>query len=302
MDFDIVIVGGSFAGQAAALQLGRARRRVLLVDAGAPRNRFARTSHGFLGQDGEAPAAIMARAAAQLARYRTVEQRRDEAVDAAVAGAGFTVTLAEGGAVSARRLILATGVRDVLPDLPGLAERWGVSVLNCPYCHGYELDEAPLGVLATGPLGAKQAMVVPDWGPTTLFTQGIDPAPDEAAALEARGVAIEQAAVAAHFGPSPALAGVRLVDGREIALAGLFIAPPTVPASDLAARLGCAFKDGPTGPIVATDAMQATSVPGVFAAGDAASAMPNATLATAAGVMAGVAAHHSMIFGEGDAT
>lgn len=298
MDFDVIITGGSFAGQAAALQLGRARRRVLLIDSGKPRNRFALTSHGFLGQDGRSPSGIIATATEQLARYATVERRAGEAVDAVATEDGVRLSLADGGEATARRLILATGVRDVLPDLPGLAERWGVSVLHCPYCHGYELNQRPIGVLARSEMALHQAMLVPDWGPTTLFTQGtFVPTPEQGAALAARGATVEEAPVAELLGQSPALEAVRLADGRTVKLFALFIAPQTKPASDLAERLGCALKDALTGPVIAVDEWQRTSVPGIFAAGDAASPMANATLAAASGVMAAGGAHHSLIHG-----
>lgn len=298
MTHDVVIVGGSFAGQAAALQLARARRRVLLIDAKRPRNRFARHSHGFLGQDGEAPEAIIAAAGRQLAAYPTVEVREGAVVDASAVAGGFRVVLADGARETGRRLILAIGLRDTLPDLPGAEERWGVSLLHCPYCHGYELDRQPVGVLAGGLMAFHQAMLVPDWGPTTLFTQGaFEPTPEQRSALAARGVTIEPSPVVALLGDAPALAGVRLADGRTIAVAGLFLAPRTAPASDLAERLGCAFEEGPTGPLIRADGRGRTSVPGVFAAGDAASPMANATLAAAAGVLAAGSAHHSLIFG-----
>ncbi|WP_421725492.1 NAD(P)/FAD-dependent oxidoreductase [Bauldia sp.] len=297
MTYDVAIVGGSFAGQAAALQLGRARRRVLLLDARRPRNRFARFSHGFLGQDGRPPSAIIAEAANQLKPYGTVEPREGSAEGADSTATGFRLSLSESDEVQARRLILATGVRDLLPSIPGLEERWGVTVLHCPYCHGYELDQKPIGVLGESELAIHQAMLVPDWGPTTLFTQGVlTPAPDEEAALAARGVTIEDTPIVELIGKSPALEAVRLADGRSVGLSGLFTAPRTEQASGLAAALGCAFEDGPTGPLIAIGERQSTSVPGVFAAGDAASPMANATLAAAAGVMAATAAHHSLIY------
>ena len=301
MNFDVIIVGGSFAGQAAALQLGRARRRVLLVDAQQPRNRFARSSHGFLGQDGCSPSAIMATAAQQLSRYATVALAQEEATDAAAtgpeSGQGFRVLLADGRQAHGKRIILATGVRDILPVLPGLKERWGITVLHCPYCHGYELNQRPLGVLASSDVALHQAMLVPDWGPTTLFTQGaFAPMPDQQAALAARGVTVEQTPVVELLGNRPALEAVRLADGRTVEIAGLFLAPQTAPGSGLAEKLGCTFKEGPTGPFIAVDERQRTTVPGVFAAGDAASPMANATLAAAAGVMAAASAHHSLIY------
>ncbi len=188
------------------------------------------------------------------------------------------------GKITARRLVLAYGVRDTLPDLPGLAERWGVSVLHCPYCHGYELDRQPVGVLARNDMAFHQAMLLPDWGPTTLFTQGsFEPTSEQRQALVARGAELETTPVVSLLGPSPKLEAVHLTDGRTIPLAALFVAPLTLPSSDLANQLGCAMRDGPTGPYLEVDAMQATTVPGVFAAGDLASPMPNATLAAAAG-------------------
>jgi thioredoxin reductase (NADPH) len=298
MDFDIIIVGGSFAGQAAALQLGRARRRVLLVDDGQPRNRFAQSSHGFLGQDGQSPAAIMAIARQQLANYATVEWCEGKVTAATATGQGFRISLTDGREESGRRLVLATGVRDELPALPGLKERWGVSVLHCPYCHGYELDQHPIGVLAVSDMGLHQAMLVPDWGPTTLFVQGsFTPTWDQQAALAARGVTIEQTLIVELLWKSPALEAVRLADGRTIELSALFIAPQTKPSSDLAERLGCTLKDAPTGAIISVDEWQHTSMSGVFAAGDAASPMANATLAAAAGVKAAAGAHNSLIYG-----
>src|SRR5688572_15196043 len=161
---DVIVVGGSFAGLSAAMQLGRARRRVLVVDAGRPRNRFAHSSHGFLGQDGRSPAEILETFRQQVLAYPTVELRQDEASDARDAGdGGFVVELGSGGSVRARRLVLATGVVDELPAVPGLAERWGVTVLHCPYCHGYEVADTRLGVLATGEGSMHHALLLPDW-------------------------------------------------------------------------------------------------------------------------------------------
>lgn len=297
MDHDVVVIGGSFAGLSAAMQLARARRAVLVLDTNTPRNRFAATSHGFPGQDGRSPAEIGAALRTDLAAYPTVTFGSETAVAVRRQGSGFVVSLAAGSEVTARRLVLAYGVRDTLPDLPGLAERWGTSVLHCPYCHGYELNGQPVGVLARNAMAFHPAMLLPDWGPTTLFTQGsFVPTEDQQRALEARGAKVEMTPVTALIGPSPALEAVQLADGRTIPLAGLFVAPLTLPSSDLASQLGCVTRDGPTGPHLEVDAMQATTVPGVFAAGDLASPMPNATLAAAAGVLAGGAAHRSLVF------
>lgn len=297
--YDVVVVGGSFAGLSAAMQLSRARRRVLVVDAGRPRNRFTHASHGFPGQDGRAPADILNTFRAEVLAYPTAAIRTDEATHARATGGGFEVALASGSVVAARRLVLATGLVDDLPEVPGVRERWGVSVLHCPYCHGYEVADRRFGVLAAGDRAVHQALLVTDWSAdVTLFLNGVvDPDADERAQLAARGVRVDERPVAEVFGEGAQIAGVRLADGAEVPVDALFTQPRTRIASPLAEQLGCEVEDGPFGgPVIRTDARRATSVPGVFAAGDVALAM-NATLAAASGVMAGASAHQSLVFG-----
>ena len=294
--YDVIVIGGSFAGLSAATQLARARRHVLVIDAGLPRNRFADEAHGFLGQDGRPPAAIMRDARCQLSRYPTVEFLSGEAHGAEAVDGGFAISLATGEERHARRLILATGVSDKLPAVPGMTERWGATVLHCPYCHGYEMRDLPLGVLAAHHMSAHQAVLIPDWGPTTYFTQGqFEPEPDHLHAFTNRGVTVERTPVVELLGKGPALDGVRLADGRVIELVALFTAPRTKPATPLAAMLGCDHEDGLTGPFVKVDPWGATSIAGVWAAGDAANPMHNATLASAAGVLAGIGAHQASV-------
>lgn len=296
MNVDAIVVGGSYAGLSAAMQLARARRQALIVDAGQPRNRFAAAAHGFFGLDGQPPAAMVGAARDLVLAYPTVSFVQGEAIQASSEADGFTITLRDGARHRAARLVLATGVVDELPPLPGLAERWGISVLHCPYCHGYEFATKRLGVLATLPT-IHQAMLLPDWGPTTLFTNGVfDPDEEQAASLAARNVAVERAPVVALLGEAPALSGVQLADGRVIPLDALFTAPTIRQASPLAEQLGCTLDDGPLGPLIAVDSFQATSVPGVYAAGDAVNRMQNATIASASGVMAGAATHQSLVF------
>lgn len=297
-NYDVIVVGGSFAGLSAAMQLARARRRVLVLDSGLPRNRFAAHSHGFLGQDGRAPGDIMRDAAAQVAAYPTARLVECEVVAARRDTAGFVVTLANGTTATAARLILAGGVRDELPDIPGLRERWGTTVLHCPYCHGYEVRDGQLGVLANHPLSVHAALLLPDWGPTTYLVQpGFEPDAAQCEELARRHVRIERSPVVALLGPAPALEAVRLADGRTIEMDAIFTAPRTVLANALAASLGCEIEAGPLGDFIRVDEFKQTTVEGVFAAGDAATAFANATLASAAGVMAGVAAHRSLVMG-----
>lgn len=292
---DVLILGGSFAGLSAALQLARARRPVVVIDHGLPRNRFADASHGFLGHDGKAPRAILEEAMAQMRAYPAFRRVEGEAMSARADGSGFVVSLTDSREFAGARLILATGVRDTLP-LPGMDERWGQSVLPCPYCHGYEVADQPLGVLAVSPTSIHQAAMLPDCGPTTYFTQDeYLPDADESALLKRRGVTIEHTPVVELLGAAPGLEAVRLADGRTLPLHALFTGSRTTFTHPIADQLGCAMEQGPSGPYLRVDAMKQTSVAGVFAAGDAATAMYNASMAAAAGVMAGVSAHRSLV-------
>ncbi|MCC2963453.1 NAD(P)/FAD-dependent oxidoreductase [Massilia sp. IC2-278] len=292
IEFDAIVIGGSYAGLSAAMQLARARRRVLVVDAGQRRNRFAKRSHGFLTQDGTEAAAIADQGRAQLLAYPTVRWLEGKAVQAVAEGEGFRIVLEDGAAVHGRRLVLATGVIDDLPAIEGLAERWGKSVFHCPYCHGYELDEGAIGVIATGELAMHHALMLPDWGTVTLFLNGaFEPDAAQLAALAGRGVALERTPVARIEGE----ADVVLEDGRTLRMAGLFVMSQMRMASPIAAQLGCAMEDGHAGQFVRTDMMKASSVAGVFCCGDMARATGNVAMAVADGAMAGVGAHRSLI-------
>lgn len=297
MNHDVIIIGGSYAGLSAALPLARARRSVLVVDAGERRNRFAPFSHGFLTQDGVSPGKIAAIARAQLMAYATVSWVDGRVARVSGQADAFVATLRDGTRHTARRVILAAGVTDALPDVPGLAERWGRHVFHCPYCHGHELRQGPIGVLATSEMSWHQAQMLPDWGPTTLFLNDL-PEPDAPmqAALATRGVTLVRGAVARLEGES----GLRIVmaDGRRHDMAGLFVATRTSPGP-LAAQLGCALEDSPMGPFVKTDMVKATNVAGVFACGDLARAAGSVPLAVGDGAMAGVGAHRSLMFGLG---
>lgn len=294
MQYDVIIIGGSYAGLAAGLQLARARRRVLVVDLGVRRNRFASASHGFFGHDGLPPADLAALGREQLLAYPTVEWHEGEARQVEPVEGGYAVCLGDTSA-RASRIILATGIRDILPAIAGLEARWGRHVFHCPYCHGFELDEGPVGVIASSPMAVHQAMMLPDWGPTTLFTNGVYvPEGEELAALERRGVVLEHAHVTGLEGEG---VDVVLADGRRISMAGAFVQPRMEMASGIAHQMGLAFEEGPLGAFVQTSEMKQTSRPGVFACGDMARAAGSVSFAVADGTMAGLAAHRSLIFG-----
>ena len=291
---DFAVIGGSYAGMAAALQLARARRNVLVVDAAQRRNRFVDafggTSHGYLTQDGRPPAEIAADAREELMNYPSVEWLHGTADEAHVASDGWLCFRVGGKMVRARHLILATGVRDELPPVPGLAERWGRHVFHCPYCHGYEAEAGPIGIIAASPLAQHHAIMLPDWGQPVLFLNGAySPKAEELAAITRRGTQVEATPIARIDG----LADVVLQDGRTLTMNALFTQPQTVMGSPIAEQLGCALEDGPMGPFIKVDDFKATSVPNVFACGDAARTAGNVTLAVADGAMAGFGAHRS---------
>lgn len=296
MRYDTIIVGGGSAGLSAAQALARARRHVVVIDVGQPRNRFARAVHNVFGHDNTPPATLLANGRAELRRYPTARVIDAEATKARATPEGFTVTLADGGTLDARTVVLAGGMRDLLPPLEGLAERWGRSALHCPYCHGFEVAGKPLGVLVGDAMGLHRALMLPDWGPTTCFLEnGFEPDADSAAKLGKRGVMLERAAVVALLGEAPALSGVRLADGREQAVHALFVGSRLAPVDGLAEGLGCLWEEGPLGPYLRVDAFKQTTVPGVFAAGDLSQPMQSVPLAVASGLMAGVGAHQLLI-------
>ncbi|RWM97430.1 MAG: NAD(P)/FAD-dependent oxidoreductase [Mesorhizobium sp.] len=297
MQYDLIVVGGSFAGLSAAIQVARAGRNVLVIDAGQPRNRFAKHSHGFLGQDGRRPGAILDDARRQLLAYPTAKVLAGLAGRAAAAGSGFEITTDRGQTFGAARLVLATGVRDILPDVPGLADHWGKSVLHCPYCHGYEVAGGPLGVLATGPMAVHQAQLIADWGDVTLFANGtFEPDAEQLLALKKRDVRFEPAGVAELEEDGSGGLIVRLEDGRRTGVRALFTAPPNTMSSPLAEQLGCTFTEGFLGSVITVDDRQQTSVQGVYAAGDAARSMHNIAFAVSSGAFAGICAHQSLVF------
>ncbi|MDP0501610.1 MAG: NAD(P)/FAD-dependent oxidoreductase [Verrucomicrobiota bacterium JB022] len=284
MNFDVIIIGGSFAGLSTALYLARSRRRVLVIDAGEPRNRFAAASHSFLGQDGVPPGQILSTAREQLRAYPEVTFWVDLATRARHEADGFIVETWGGQRATGKFLVLTTGVRDELPDIPGLAERWGKSVAHCPFCHGYEFGGAPLGVLATGSNSIHQAHIIPQWGPTTFFTNGaITLSDEERASLESRSVVIETEAVAALEGAGEALEHVRLTSGRVVPVRALFLAPKLQMTSPLPEQLGCELTDTMVGRLLSVGPDQQTTVPGVYAAGDVAAPTHNVAFAVADG-------------------
>ncbi|MEV6398689.1 NAD(P)/FAD-dependent oxidoreductase [Streptomyces sp. NPDC051907] len=301
--YDAVVVGGGAAGLSAALALGRARRSVLVVDAGEPRNAPAAHMHGYLSRDGMSPADFLATGRREVAAYgvELAEDRVTEAV--ADASEGFGVRLASGRAVHARRLIVTTGLVDELPAVEGVAERWGRDVLHCPYCHGWEVRDQPFGVIATSALSTHQALMVSQWSnDVTFFLHTVDTLPDEDwRRLAAAGVSVVVGEVAGVVVEDDRLTGVRLTDGRVHPRSAVFVAPRFRPRDGLLTALGARTDETPYGPFVAVDETGRTSVPGVWAAGNATGPAEQVVNAASAGYRAGVTVNADLLFADVDA-
>jgi len=295
---DVIIIGGSFAGLAAALQLGRARRKVTVLDTGLPRNRFAGHSHGLLGHDHKPPQDILAEARQQLARYPTIRlvSARADSVSGAIDN--FSVLTSDGGSLGARRLILSYGVVDQMPGVPGFAEGWGTSIVPCPYCDGFEVAGQHWGLVWSGPQSRNYVRLYHDWTDTlTVFADGHDIPPDIRADLTRRKVSVVDGRIIkiAHHGGHKAM--VKLDTGPNVAVDILFAHPRNKPSASLHESLGLATVNAPLGIILKVDERRETSVPGIYAAGDLANPLtpPSVTLASSHGAMAGIFAQQSMV-------
>jgi len=294
---DVVIIGGSFAGLAAALQLGRARRKVTVLDTGLPRNRFAGHSHGMLGHDHKPPLDILAEARQQLARYPTIRlvNARADAVSGVIDD--FSVLTADGESLKGRRLILSYGVTDQMPDVPGFAEGWGRSIVPCPYCDGFEVAGQHWGLVWSGPHSHNQVRLFHDWTDTlTVLADGHDIPPDVRADLARRGIPVVDGGIAeiARHGDHSAV--VRVDTGSKVAVDILFAHPRNKPSASLHESLDLATVDTPLGIVLKIDERREASVPGIYAAGDLTNPLlPSVTTASWQGAMAGIFAQQSML-------
>ncbi|MFJ3307665.1 NAD(P)/FAD-dependent oxidoreductase [Streptomyces sp. NPDC086549] len=303
-EYEVVVIGGGAAGLSAALVLGRARRRTLVVDAGEPRNAPAAHMQGYLSRDGMSPAEFLAVGREEIARYG-VELVRDRVVDVRRDG-DFTVALASGRGVRARQLVVATGLKDELPAVAGLAGRYGRDVLHCPYCHGWEVRDRAFGVLATTPMSVHQALMVTQWSKdVTLFLHRVaeeELTDDDLRRLAAAGVTVVPGEVAEVVVDEDRLTGVRLADGTAYDREVLFVAPRAVPRTDLLARLGAEMRETPFGSYPVIDERGLTTVPGLWAAGNASGFAEQVVNAASRGYRAGAAINGELLFADLDAS
>jgi thioredoxin reductase len=295
--YDVVVIGGGAAGLSGALTLSRARRSVLVVDAGEPRNAPAGHVHNYLGREGTPPAELYAIGRGEVESYggavrtgRVVQIRRDDD--------GFLLGLDGGGEVRARRVLLAAGLTDDLPDVPGVLERWGGTVLHCPYCHGWEARDSAVGIVSTGPLGAYAALLWRQWtDDVVLFVHtGAEPTEEDQVKLAARGVRIVRGQVAGLEGG----ADVRLADGELVARDAVVVAPRFVANAELLADLGTVpvpmeMHGAVMGTYLPADPTGRTDVPGVWVAGNAGDLSAQVIVAAAQGLKAGAMINADLI-------
>ncbi|WP_432278226.1 NAD(P)/FAD-dependent oxidoreductase [Nocardia carnea] len=289
-DYDVVVAGGGAAGLNGALMLARSRRTVAVIDAGEPRNAPADGVHGLLARDGMPPAELLARGRAEVRSYG------GHVVSGEITGAtrtdhGFAIDLADGRSVRARRLLITTGLTDELPDIAGLRERWGRDVVHCPYCHGWEVRDRAIGLLATGPMAMHQVQLFRQLSDDIVFFthDGPEPTAEDAERLAARGIRVVTGKVTAVETGSDGITGLRLADGTVVARDVVAVGTRMVARAGFLDDLGLAAIDHPTGAgrYIPADPTGRTEVPGVWAAGNVTDISAQVGAAAAAGAMAG---------------
>ncbi|GAA4432310.1 FAD-dependent oxidoreductase [Ravibacter arvi] len=291
--FEAVIVGGSYAGLSAAMALGRALRKVLIIDSALPCNRQTPHSHNFITHDGEKPGAIAEKARAQVLKYDTVTFRRDEVVGGTKSMGGFELTTRSGATFNAEKLIFATGIKDTMPAIKGFAACWGISVIHCPYCHGYEYRGQNTGIMANGEKALHLASLVNNLtGKITILTSGQpDFSSGQLEKLDSRGIQVVSTPVSEIEHDGGHVRSVVFEDGRKMELDAVYAAIPFTQHSDLPFLLGCELTEHGR---IKVDAGQKTTVNGIFACGDNSSPMRSVASAVSTGNIAGAMLNHGL--------
>lgn len=293
-NFDVIIIGGSYSGLSAALSLGRSLRQVLIIDSGKPCNEQTPHSHNFLTHDGETPQSIASKAREEVSKYETVHFHSGLAVHGEKTDSGFEIRTEAGAIFTAKKLIFATGVRDIMPEIEGISECWGISVIHCPYCHGYEVRGEKTGLLANGEIAFEFSKMVHHLAKDlTIFTNGKSTMTDEQThQLKNKGIQIVETEIASLKHTEGQIEALVFKDGTSINLKALYAKLPFEQHSDIPEKMGCAFS--PSGHIQ-VDVFQKTSIPGVFACGDNTTQMRSVSNAVAAGGFAGAMTNKELI-------
>jgi len=294
-DFDVIIIGGSYAGLAAAMALGRALKQVLIIDAGEPCNRQTPHSHNFLTQDGKTPSAIAALGKRQVQTYGTVTFFNGLATSGRKTENGFEIQVASCKTFRGRKLIFATGIKDTMPDIDGFAECWGISVLHCPYCHGYEIRDEKTGIIGNGDYGYEVAKLISNWtADLTLFTNGPSMLTTEQTnQLERHQISIVEKTIERLEHNNGDIQNIVFEDGAKSAVKAIYSPRPFEQHSWIPESLGCELTDDG---YIKIDAFQETTVSGVFACGDNSSRMRTVANSVAAGTSAGISTSKRIIF------
>jgi thioredoxin reductase len=293
-NFDVIITGGSYAGLSAAMTLGRALRKVLVIDSGKPCNRQTPHSHNFLTHDGSTPAQLAGLAKEQVANYKTVSFYEGLALSAVKTDTGFEITTQSGDRFTAKKLVFATGIRDIMPDIKGFAECWGITAIHCPYCHGYEVKHERTGILANGDTGFDYAKLISNWtNDLTLFTNGPSSlTTEQAEKIRGRQIEIIEKEVDSFDHQDGYLRGIRFKDGSDFPLRAVYSRPQFEQHCPIPAALGCELTEQG---YIKIDQLQHTTVPGVYACGDNTSAMRSVAGAVGAGSMTGAVLNRDLL-------
>ncbi len=297
MQFDVIIVGGSYAGLAAAMALGRALRAVLVVDDGKPCNRQTPHSHNFLTNDGKTPAEIASLANLQVSQYKTVEFFKGLATNGRKTDEGFEIQVSSGETFAAKKLIFATGIKDIFPGIPGIEACWGISVIHCPYCHGYEVRQEKTGILGNGDAGFDFTRLIANWTKDlTLFTNGPSTLTvEQSARLEQHQIKIVEKKIEKIEHHNGQIQHVLFEDDTSFPLKAIYAPSPFEQHCKIPELLGCALTEEG---YIKIDNFQETTIPGVFAIGDNASKMRTVANAVSMGTAAGIVISKQMILEE----
>ena len=292
--YEVIIIGGSYAGLAAAMALGRSLRKVLVIDAGKPCNRQTPHSHNFLTQDGKTPFEISSVSRAQVEAYKTISFYSDTVISASKSDPGFLIKTNDGSTFTGLKLIFATGIKDILPEIPGIQECWGISVIHCPYCHGYEVRNEKTGILANGDFGFEFGKMITNWTKDlTLYTNGKSALTSEQSEkLTYKNVTISEKKISQIIHQDGKIQSLVFEDGSQEKINALYAKPDFEQSSPLISELACALKENG---YVEIDQFHNTNVPGIYACGDHTNMFRSVAFAVSSGTMAGAACNKELI-------
>ncbi len=296
-NFEVIIIGGSYAGLSAALALGRSLKKVLIIDGGVRCNHQTPHAHNFITQDGVEPGVIAARARKDVLAYNTVNLIDDLAVAGEANEEGFIITTKSGAVYQAKKLICASGIKDMMPDIKGFSDCWGISVVHCPYCHGYELRNQKTAIMANGEKAFHLATLVHNLTDDLMIITGgvADFSQDQVASLDSKNIKIIEAELSEIAHENGHVKHAVLKDGQKLAVNAIYAAVPFTQNSDIALTLGCELTESG---LLKVNGFQATNVKGIYACGDNTAMMRSIASAVYTGNLAGAMVNKALTFRE----